>query len=50
MGFKSADAQVRTIPVYVVSTVLCLAAAYLADRTRHRYGFTIFGVVIATIG
>lgn len=50
MGFKSAEAQLRTIPIYVVATVLCLGAAYLADRTRHRYTYTVVGVAVATTG
>ncbi|KXJ93612.1 major facilitator superfamily domain-containing protein [Microdochium bolleyi] len=50
MGFKAAEAQIRTIPVYIVATALCLASAWLADRMRHRFGFTLFGVAVATIG
>lgn len=50
MGFTSADAQVRTIPVYIVATALCLAAAWFADRLRHRYAFSILGLVAAIIG
>jgi hypothetical protein len=50
MGFKSADAQVRTIPVYVVATAMCLATAWAADRLRHRYGFTMAGILIGTVG
>lgn len=50
MGFVAAEAQVRTIPVYVVATATCLTAAYLADRLRHRYTFTMVGITIATIG
>lgn len=50
MGYAAERAQVLTIPVYVVATIACLAAAYLADRMRHRYSFTMCGVVIATVG
>ncbi|KAH8884162.1 MFS general substrate transporter [Thozetella sp. PMI_491] len=50
MGYKATEAQVRTIPVYVVATVACLATAYLTDRLRHRYAFTMIGLVIATVG
>ena len=50
MGFTSADAQVRTIPVYIVATALCLVAAWLADRLQHRYAFSMFGLVVAVIG
>lgn len=50
MGFRAAEAQIRTIPVYIVSAVMCLAAAYFADRLRHRYAFTMVGLVIAVVG
>lgn len=50
MGFKAVDAQVRTIPVYVVATILCLITARLTDRLRHRFLFTILGALVASIG
>ncbi|KAF5648034.1 tartrate transporter [Fusarium sp. NRRL 52700] len=50
MGYAAERAQVLTIPVYIVATIGCLSAAYLADRMRHRYGFTMFGVVMTSIG
>ncbi len=49
-GYTSAEAQVRTIPVYVVCTALTLFTAWFSDRLRHRYGFTLFGIMLATIG
>lgn len=36
--------------MYIVSTVTCLIAAYLTDRLRHRYTFTMVGILIATVG
>lgn len=50
MGHAAERAQVLTIPVFVVATICCLTAAFLADRMRHRYGFTMVGVVITTVG
>jgi MFS family permease len=50
MGYKAERAQVLTIPVYVTATVGCLTAAWMADRLRHRYSFTMVGVVTATVG
>jgi MFS family permease len=50
MGYTAERAQVLTIPVYLTSTIFCLAAAYLADRIRHRYGFTMGGVVVTSVG
>ena len=50
MGYVASQAQVRTIPVFIVATVTCLTVAYLTDRLRHRYTFTLIGVLTATIG
>lgn len=33
-----------------MAAALCLATAYLTDRLRHRYAFTMAGVLIATVG
>ncbi|KAF1839621.1 MFS general substrate transporter [Decorospora gaudefroyi] len=50
LGYTSAAAQVRSIPVFVVATVTAIITAYLTDRLRHRYWFCIFGLVVASIG
>lgn len=50
MGLTAASAQIRTIPIYVVAAIACLSAAYTTDRLRHRYGFTMLGICIATVG
>lgn len=49
-GWRAEEAQVRTIPVYAVSTVGMLLVAWLSDRLRHRYGFILLGCVVATVG
>ncbi len=49
-GYTSVLAQVNTIPIYAVTTVVTLSSAYLSDRLRHRYGFTIAGMALASIG
>ncbi|KAH3941282.1 hypothetical protein HBI56_208840 [Parastagonospora nodorum] len=50
LGYKASDAQVRTIPVYIVAFVVALALAWLTDRLQHRYWFCMTGLVIATVG
>ncbi|KAJ5793781.1 hypothetical protein N7457_000380 [Penicillium paradoxum] len=50
LGWTSVRAQVMTIPVYVVATITTLSSAYASDRMRHRFGFTMAGCLIATIG
>ncbi|KAI1075413.1 major facilitator superfamily domain-containing protein [Whalleya microplaca] len=49
-GWSAQMAQVHTIPVYVVSAVGTMLAAYFSDKLRHRYGFVMLGCVITTIG
>ncbi|KAE8824211.1 hypothetical protein PTNB85_08767 [Pyrenophora teres f. teres] len=50
LGYTSAAAQVRSIPIFVVATVTTLVTAWLTDRLRHRYLFCMFGLVVASIG
>jgi len=50
MGYKPAQAQLHTIPIYVVCIVVAGITAYLSDRMRHRYIFTMAGILVATIG
>jgi MFS family permease len=44
------EAQVHTIPVYVVSAAGMLMVAWLSDRFKHRYAFAMGGVLISTVG
>ncbi|KAJ6180849.1 hypothetical protein N7519_011310 [Penicillium mononematosum] len=50
LGWTSVRAQVMSIPIYIVATVIALATAFISDRLRHRFTFTLLGCVIATIG
>lgn len=50
MGYTATESQVRSIPIYIVAAVVCLITAVLTDRLRHRYTFTMMGVLIATVG
>jgi len=50
LGYTSAAAQVRSIPIFVVATVVALLTATVTDRLRHRYSFTILGIVVASVG
>ncbi|UNI24979.1 hypothetical protein JDV02_010692 [Purpureocillium takamizusanense] len=56
MGYSSAEAQLRVIPVYLVATVVSLVAAWLTDRYRCWYlvimitllpGIAGFGIMLA---
>ncbi|KAI1321109.1 MFS general substrate transporter [Xylariaceae sp. FL0255] len=49
-GWTAQEAQVHTIPVYAVTAVVMVLVAWLSDRLRHRYGFILFGCLLATIG
>ncbi|KAI1272103.1 major facilitator superfamily domain-containing protein [Xylaria sp. FL0933] len=50
MGYKATEAQVRTIPIYVVAAIICVGAAYATDRLRHRYTFMMCGLAISATG
>lgn len=50
LGYSSAEAQVHSIPIYVVAAFFCLGTCYTSDRLKHRYGFVMFGVLFGFIG
>ncbi|RDW74831.1 hypothetical protein BP6252_05973 [Coleophoma cylindrospora] len=50
MGFTSTASQIRSIPIFLSSALTGLIAAYFADRLRHRYTFTMLGIVVAAVG
>ena len=50
LGWTAVRAQVLSIPIYVLAAIVSLLTAYLSDHLRHRYLFTISGVLIASIG
>lgn len=50
LGWTAVRAQVLSIPIYVVAAVISLISAFLSDHLRHRYGFAMLGIVVATIG
>jgi hypothetical protein len=50
MGYTAKRAQVLSIPIFIVATVMALLVAVLTDRLRHRYSFCILGLVVASVG
>ncbi|MCJ1314268.1 hypothetical protein MMC25_007948 [Agyrium rufum] len=50
LGWTAVRAQVLSIPIYIVAAVVALIVAVFTDRLRHRYAFTILGVLVATTG
>jgi hypothetical protein len=50
MGYTAQASQVRSIPIFVVAAVMSLGTAWISDRMQHRYGFTMLGVLVGTIG
>lgn len=50
LGWTAVRAQVMSIPIYIVATVIALLTAFASDRLRHRFAFTITGCLIATVG
>lgn len=39
-----------SIPIYVAAAICALVVALLTDGLKHRYGFCMAGVLVATIG
>ncbi|THC89954.1 hypothetical protein EYZ11_010590 [Aspergillus tanneri] len=50
LGWTAVRAQVMSIPIYAIAMVVSLSMAFLSDRLKHRYGFTLAGCLIATTG
>ncbi|CZR69302.1 related to putative tartrate transporter [Phialocephala subalpina] len=50
LGYSSAQAQVHTIPVYIVALILLNITSYLSGRLRHRYSFLVFAAILGIIG
>ena len=50
MGYTSSRAQVHSIPIFVVATIVALIIALCTDRLQHRYSFCLLGIAVATIG
>ncbi|AEO69930.1 uncharacterized protein THITE_2069428 [Thermothielavioides terrestris NRRL 8126] len=48
--WKAQEAQVRTIPVYVLAAGMMVLGAWASDRLRHRSGFILGGAALATVG
>ena len=50
LGWVAQRAQVMSIPIYVAAAVVALVTALATDALRHRYAFTMLGIVVASIG
>ncbi|KAK2811655.1 hypothetical protein FQN50_001998 [Emmonsiellopsis sp. PD_5] len=50
LGYTAANAQLMTIPIYVVAMLLTLTFAYFSDRLQTRTPFIMAGFSIAVVG
>lgn len=50
MGLAAEAAQIRTIPLYVAATAVCLLTSLATDRLQHRYSFALAGILVTTLG
>jgi hypothetical protein len=50
LGWAAVKAQVMSIPIYVAAAICALVTALLTDGLRHRYAFTIVGLLVASAG
>ncbi|KAL6792213.1 MFS general substrate transporter [Trichoderma sp. SZMC 28013] len=49
-NWKAQEAQIRTIPVYVLAGGTMLIGAWASDKLRHRFSFFVAGTSMVTIG
>ncbi|KAL6877639.1 major facilitator superfamily domain-containing protein [Trichoderma longibrachiatum] len=49
-NWKAQEAQVRTIPVYVLAGGTMVIGAWASDKLRHRFSFFVAGTIMVTIG
>lgn len=50
LGYTAEKAQIRSIPIFMVATVVSLSTAWSTDRLKHRYSFIIAGTAISITG
>ncbi|KAL4973567.1 major facilitator superfamily domain-containing protein [Aspergillus desertorum] len=50
LGYQNEEAQLMTVPPYVVACVFCITGGFLADRQGQRGIYMIFFNVVAIIG
>lgn len=50
LGYTAEASQVRSIPVWLAAGVFAIITAYLTDRLRHRFSFTILGAAVGSVG
>ncbi|KAK8006106.1 tartrate transporter [Apiospora marii] len=50
MGLTAESAQIRTIPLYIAATAVCLLTSLATDRLQHRYGFALAGILVTSLG
>lgn len=50
LGYSAENAQLLTIPVYVLALAVTILAAFLSDRYENRSNFIIYPSIVAAIG
>ncbi|KIW83497.1 hypothetical protein Z517_02742 [Fonsecaea pedrosoi CBS 271.37] len=50
LGYTAANAQLLTVPIYVVAMIATVLNAVISDRYKQRSPFIILGLVVAIIG
>ncbi|KAK6213247.1 major facilitator superfamily transporter [Colletotrichum tabaci] len=49
-GYSSIKTQLHSVPPWVVAFVFSMTIAFVSDKTRHRFGFTILAICVAITG
>ncbi|KAH8809451.1 major facilitator superfamily domain-containing protein [Xylogone sp. PMI_703] len=50
LGYTAANAQLMTVPIYVVAMIFTIANAILSDRYKQRTPFILLGVTVGIVG
>ena len=50
LGWTNSQAQVMSIPIWMVGIVFCLSCSYLSGRLRIRWPFILFGISLSLTG
>ncbi|KXS94702.1 hypothetical protein AC578_10356 [Pseudocercospora eumusae] len=50
LGYSGIQANVRTIPIWLVAGVVTIIVGFASDWTKHRCGFMVLSAMVALIG
>ncbi|KAF4125484.1 Major Facilitator Superfamily [Geosmithia morbida] len=49
-GYGAIETQLYSVPPWAASFAFSMIVAFASDKTRHRFGFAIFGLLVTVVG